>query len=126
MEYTITLSPNQIHAVKDAVELLMRLKINQPHEITRCIMDINACENKEDIKAWIDRRDQANKYLDQAFMYIYPDWEHVKKDDLWHCLYDIYQVMRYAIHEVENPNSTGVDSYPPFQSGKEPLPKIQK
>ena len=127
IEYTLTMNSEQAKECLKAVELLMRLKINQPEEITRAVMPENYWEDgkvdNQKFDYFINRRDEANECLKLAFARIFPIWESVKKDAEWYRLYNIYQVIRYAIHEAEHPQTTGVDSYPPTQfTADEPLP----
>lgn len=120
--YTLTLTSSQIRAVCGAVELLMRLKINQPEEIPRGALNWG---NGLPVDEWCRRRDRAEPLLRQAFKELFPTYKDVKKDDEWYRLYNLYQATRYAIHEAENPEGKGVDSYPPVNIGglDEPMPK---
>ena len=123
IEYILTMNSDQAKTCLKAVELLMRLKINQPKEISKAILD----EIFEQIGCdeFCRRRDAANEYLEQAFSVIFPNWNEVKKDDEWYRLYNLYQTIRYQIHLAEYPNSIGVDSYPPIQFTDEPMPKCE-
>ena len=126
VEYTLILDSPQAAELLKAVELLMRLKINQPEEITWMVMpdDYFSDNGKVDSKRfddYIERRDKANEYLRKAFALMFPYGS--TKDPEWHRLYNLYQVIRYARHEAEFPDSTGVDSYPPMQFTDEPMPK---
>lgn len=120
--YTLTLTSSQLRAVCGAVELLMRLKINQPEEIPRGALNWG---DGLSVDEWCRRRDKEEPLLRQAFKELFPTWEDVKKDEQWYRLYNLYQVTRYALHEAENPEGKGVDSYPPWNSGgvDEPMPK---
>lgn len=120
--YTLTLTSAQCRAVCNAVELLMRLKINQPEEIPRGALQWG---DGLSVEEWCRRRDKAEPLLRQAFKELFPTWADVKKDEEWYRLYNLYQVTRYALHEAENPEGTGVDSYPPMNLGgvDEPMPK---
>lgn len=118
-EYTLTLSQNQAHEVLTAVELLMRLKLGQYQELVYTLCDIYNPEKTIQISVIDD-------ILKQAFNLMNKDKTPAEyKDDEWHRLYDIYQVLRKAIHDAETPDADGVDSYPPFQTAKEPLPSIK-
>lgn len=121
IEYTLKLNSDQAKETLKAVELLMRLKINQPHEISRAILD--GIYERIGIDEYLKRKDKANEYLDEAFAAIFPTWDEVKKDEEWYRLYNIYQAIRYQIHLAEYPNSTGVDSYPPMCLTDEPIPE---
>ena len=126
VEYTLTLDSSQAAELLKAVELLMRLKINQPEEITWMVMpdDYFTEDGVVDSKRfdnYIKRRDEANVYLRKAFALMFPDG--CTKDTEWYRLYNLYQVIRYARHEAEFPDSTGVDSYPPIKLTDEPMPK---
>lgn len=129
-KYILTLDSSQAKETLKAVELLIRLKINQPHEITRALMNDdyywdNETVDKKKFSEFIDRRDKADKILDSAFENIYPPWDRAKKDEEWYRLYNIFQALRYQIHLAETPNSTGVDSYPPIKFTDEPIPKCE-
>ena len=129
IEYTLTMNSEQAKECLKAVELLMRLKINQPEQISRSVMPEDYWEdgmlNKQKFGEYIKHRDAANDHLNRAFAEIFPTRESVKKDSEWYRLYNIYQVIRYQIHLAEYPNSTGVDSYPPRQFSEEPLPECK-
>lgn len=127
IEYTLTMNSAQAHETLKAVELLMRLKINQSKEISRAVMPEDYWQDdkldKEMFNDYLTRRDAANRHMEMAFNYIFPSWEDAKKDEEWYRLYNIYQALRYQIHLAEHPDSTGVDSYPPTQFTEEPIPK---
>ena len=117
IEYTITMNSDQAHELCRAVELLMRLKLGQYNELPYMLLDLGA-------KDYCERRDDARPHLEKAFDALFRgkgpgDW----KDEQWHRLYDLFQVLRYMIHEAEHPDSIGVDSYPPRSSNGEPLPE---
>ena len=120
--YTLTMSNEQTKAVLKSVELLMRLKINQPEEIPRSVLNWG---DGLSVDEWCRRRDKAEPLLRQAFSELFPTWQDVKKDKEWHRLYDLCQVIRYAIHEAENPEGTGVDSYPPMCTAGEKMAKCE-
>lgn len=122
--YTLTLTSSQCRAVCNAVELLMRLKINQPEEIPRGALNWG---NGLSVEEWCRRRDRAEPLLRQAFKELFPALNDVKKDEQWYRLYNLYQVTRYALHEAETPEGKGVDSYPPWNAGgvDEPMPKCE-
>ena len=123
-EYTLTMNGSQARTMLKAVELLMRLKINQPEEISRAIMDGEFYEHigcDEICK----RRDIADIHLRKGFRAIFPLWSEVQKDTEWYRLYNLYQSVRYAIHEAEHPDTIGVDSRPPMQLTDEPVPKCE-
>lgn len=120
--YTLTMSNEQTKAVLKSVELLMRLKINQPGEIPRAALNWG---NGLSVDEWCRRRDKAEPLLRQAFNELFPTWQDVKQDEEWHRLYDLLQVIRYAIHEAENPSGTGVDSYPPRCTTYEKMAKCE-
>lgn len=123
--YTLTLNSDQAKELRKAVELLMRLKINQPEEITRAVLDEMLEDKRIDIDTFFKRRDKANDHLKAAFDTLFPHWGEIRKDKEWYRLYNIYQVVRYAIHEAENPEGIGVDSYPPTRFTDEPMPKCE-
>lgn len=116
VEYLLHMNSDQAREVLKAVELLMRLKINQPENLPYNLLDLAD-------KSYCDKRDEAEPLLRSAFNIMFRDkksgdW----KDSEWYRLYNMYQVLRKALHDVENPSSIGVDSYPPIQFTDEPLP----
>ena len=120
VEYTLTMTNDQARETLKAVELLMRLKIGQYEEIPFALLDLGDNE-------FCDRRDTAKPFLQAAFGAMSPNrlgsgW---KKDNEWYRLYNLYQSLRFAIHNAEHPDSTGVDSYPPTQFTEEPLPQCE-
>lgn len=128
-EYKLIMNSSQARTVLKAVELLMRLKINQPKEIIWDVMDTET--NRKDPEFY-EHRENAEKLLEQAFNQIfafklsYPrltdaDW----KDAEWYRLYNTYQVIRHALHDAENPEGDGIDKEEPMQFTEEPLPGIE-
>ena len=105
----------------------MRLKINQPNEISRAVMPEDYWDDgtldHDKFDDYIKRRDSANEHMQKAFRFIFIDY--ATKDEEWYRLYNIYQALRYAIHCAENPNSKGVDSYPPIRITDEPIPECK-
>ena len=128
VEYVLTMNSDQAHTALKAIDLLMRLKINQPEEIAMAVMsddyfyEKTGKVNKERFNEHIHRRDAANGYVKMAFRQIFPTWEDVRKNEEWYRLYNLYQAIRYQIHLAENPGGKGVDSRPPMQLTDEPMP----
>ena len=120
--YTLIMSAEQCNAVSGAVELLMRLKINQPEEIPRAVL---AWGEGLSVDEWCKRRDRAAPCLRLAFKEMFPPCHVLKKDQEWHRLYDLYQVIRRAIHDAEHPQTTGVDSYDPMCTAGEKMAKCE-
>ena len=117
-EYTLTLNSEQAREIVKAVELLMRLKLNQAFSF---------CDS---VASWEDfntgKWQEARRYVELALSLLFENKEpHTWKDNEWYRLYNIYQVLRKAIHDAEHPDTTGVDSYDPLQITDEPLPKIR-
>ncbi len=123
IEYVLTLNSQQARETLKAVELLMRLKINQPEEISRAVLD--GMYDRIGCDEFCMRRDDANVYMRLAFNVIFQRSDEVRKDQEWYRLYNLYQVIRKAIHDAEHPEGTGVDSYEPRAFTDEPLPKIE-
>ena len=123
-DYTLHLNSAQAHETLKAVELLMRLKINQPEELPRALL--KPMYERIGCVEFCRRRDKAKPHLFLAFNEIYPTLGDWAKDDEWYRLYNLYQSIRYAIHEAEHPNSIGVDSTPPIHfTPDEPVPKCE-
>ena len=117
-EYTLTLNSEQAKETIKAVEFLMRLKLKQFDVLPYNVIDIAR-------KDYCEKRDAAKPLLDQLEYVFFPTWDEVKKDDEWYRLYNLYQVLRYAVHCAENPQGVGVDSYPPIKFTDEPLPECK-
>ena len=116
-EYTLTLNSDQARAVLSSVDLLMRLKINQPEELIWYLLDVGEGD-------FCTRRDEARPHLRLAFEVFFRD-KQTGKDELWYRLYNLYQVLRKAVHDAEHPETTGVDSYEPLRFTDEPLPQCE-
>lgn len=115
MNYNLTLTANQMHELHKAVELLMRLKIGQYQELIYDLCDIHSVEKQETI-------DAADNLLKEAFILINTGKKSNEyKDQEWFILYDMYQVLRKAIHDAETPDRPGLDAVEPMQMSKEPL-----
>lgn len=118
-EYTLTLNEEQCHEVLKAVELLMRLKIGQYQEIIYTLCDIQNPERTNQIS-------EADTILKQAFAVMNKGKKSNEfKDDEWHTLYDLYQVLRKGIHDTEHPETEGLDAAEPIQFGEKPLAKMK-
>lgn len=115
--YTLTMSSAQCHAVCESVEFLMRLRMAQPDEIPRHVLEWG---DGLSVDEWCRRRDEAEPLLNAAFKILFPSLTEAKRDNR---LYDLYQVMRKAIHDAEHPETTGVGSYPLMQTAGEPMAK---
>ena len=114
MQYRLTLSTAQARAADKAIELLLRLKIGQFEEIPWAVRGGDHSEE------FCRKRDEAKPHLD-ALRNIYG----AQKDDEWHRLYDLHQVIRKAIHDAEHPGTTGVDSYTVMCTSGERLAKME-
>ena len=114
MQYRLTLSTAQARAADMAIELLLRLKIGQFEEIP---LAVSGGDHPEE---FCRKRDKATPYLD-ALRNIYG----AQKDDEWHRLYDLHQVIRKAIHDVEHPGTVGVDSYPVVNTCGEKMARME-
>ena len=120
-EYTLTLNSDQAYEVLKTLELLMRWKLKQPDLVTYLLLDMS-----EDVNTYCRKRDTISPKLKEAMDIMVPPSEEFipgkLKDDEWYRIYNIFQVLRKAIHDAEHPNSTGVDAYPPMKFTSEPLP----
>ena len=116
--YTLTLNSDQAREINKAVELLMRLKLNQAFTFNESVVNYDNFNQTE----WAE----ARRYVEAALFILFKDKKpETWKDDEWYRLYNIYQVLRKAIHDAEHPETTGVDSYEPLRFTDEPLPKIR-
>ena len=116
MQYRLTLSSEQARAADKAIELLLRLKIGQYDVIPENVMDMTA-----DVDSYCKHRDAAKPHLDALRVVFNP----YSKDDEWHRLYDLHQVIRKAIHDAEHPEAVGVDSYPVVNTCGEKMARME-
>ena len=125
VEYILTLNSEQARELLKVIELMERWKLKQPDILSHMLVqDIMS----EDVNTYISRKAAVEYYLKHAMNAWKPDdpsYTSKLKDDEWYLLYNITQVLRYAIHEAEHPNTIGVDSYPPLQMGGQPIPKCE-
>ena len=116
-EYQLFMNSEQAREALKAVEFLMRLKLKQYDVIPYNLLEMGS-------KDYCWKRDMAAPYFKQAFEIYFKEVKPEEyKDDEWYRLYNLYQVLRKAIHDAESPESTGVDSYEPIQFTDEPMPK---
>jgi len=130
-EYTITLTTAQAREVQKALEAIMRWILKQP-EIMREYLPDRLCWNHgENFDISLAKRKAATDLLkvanDLLCPYSYANGDAPLKTDQWHRIYGIYQVIRHAIWEAESDDKSkwSVDSWTPYPSGNEELPKIE-
>ena len=113
--YAMTVSSEQARAIDKAVELLLRLKIGQFDVLPYNLMMPGS-------EGYCEHRDAAKPYLD-GLDRVFSTYYH--KDDEWHRLYDLHQVIRKAIHDAEHPETVGVDSYPVVNTCGEKMARME-
>jgi len=117
-EYKLTLDSSQAKAVLDALELLMRLKLGQTFTFCQAVDEWKHIEDVD--------YSRVKEYVEMALNELQRGMKPTEfKDESWHRLYNIFQALRYARHEAEYPETTGVDAYPPFSSGGLPVPDCE-
>ena len=128
-EYTLTMTTVQAHEVQKALEAIMRWILKQPEIMMDYLPDRLDWNGNFDIalakrKAGCDLLKAANDLM-CPYGYVDPGDAPLKTDQ-WHRIYGIYQVIRHAIWEAESDDKSkwSVDSYTPYPSGNEELPKI--
>ena len=119
MKYQMTMDSEQARLVSCACELYMRLKLGQYEELPFALMNLGD-------KDFAEKRDKAKGYLKDAFDVMLSGKPLTEvKDDRWHRLYNIHQVVRHAIWQAEFPGSGGVWSYEPMDLGGVGMPEIE-
>ena len=119
IEYTLIMPDEQCHETLKAVELLMRLKLGQYQELIYTLCDIYNPKLSKTIS-------EADSILKTAFEKMNKHKKTTEyKDEEWYRLYNIYQVLRKAIHDAEHPEGQGLDSYEPMRLTEEPLPIVK-
>jgi hypothetical protein len=96
----------------------MRMKIGKFDQIPYNVLNIGKAD-------YCEKRDMASPYLRTLERIFWPRSIDIKKDESWYILYNIFQVVRKAIHDVEASESKGVDSFPPMNIYGCGLPKIE-
>ena len=130
-EYVLTLSTAQAREIKNALEAIMRWKLRQPDIMREYLPDRLDWTSGPDFDVSIAKRNAATELLKAANDLLCPYNYHEEnkkplKDDQWHRIYNIYQVIRHAILETESDKAYyTVDSKEPFPSGAEALPGIE-
>ncbi len=124
-EYILTLDSDQAIEILNALEAVMRWKLRQPEIMEESLPD--RLDWKGDFDKSLRLRDTIRKKLKEANDIAIPELanRYTLKDAQWHRIYNIYQALRHARQQAEFPESKGVDSYPTYPSGSEPMPKVE-
>lgn len=114
------LNADQAKETMKAIELLLRLKINQYKEIPFALINLS----DDDFCA---KRDEAEPHLKLAFDAIYKGKKNNEwKDSEWYRLYNLYQVLRKSVNDVEHPfDCKKSNEYTIFRFTEEPLPRSE-
>lgn len=113
-EYTLTMDSSHMHEAVKAVELLMRLKLKQYDQIPFSILPLTGDD-------YCERRDAAEPHLKAAFDIMLGGRTGLK-DDEWYHLYELWSVLRKAVHDAEHPEGKGADSFEAMSWTNDPLP----
>ena len=130
-EYILTLNAAQAREVQNALDAIMRWMLKQPEIMREDLPDRLDWSKGPEFDASLAKRNAATDLLKAANDLMcpydfYKDADKPLKDDQWHRIYNIYQVIRHAIWEAESDHEHWtVASGEPFPSGDEPLPKIE-
>lgn len=119
VRYVLTLTGAQAKTVNYAVELLIRWKLKQDSILAQMLLQDSIVD-----QGYRKRVDAVCRLMGSAMEYAIGDKTPLK-DEEWFRLYNVHQVIRKAIHDVEHPQSRGVDSYPPMPTGMEELPGMK-
>lgn len=129
-EYTLTLTTAQAREVQNALEAIMRWILRQPEIMMDYLPNRLDWDSNFDValaksKAGRDLLKAANDLICPCD-YMDPGDAPLKTDQ-WHRIYGIHQVIRHAIWEAESDDKSkwSVDSWTPYPSGNEELPKIE-
>lgn len=129
-EYTLTLTTKQAREIQDSLEVVMRWMLKQPEIMREYLPDRLCWDHGENFDISLAKRNAATEMLKAANDLLCPydytnQGEAPLKNDQWHRIYGIYQVIRHAIWEAESDKKyCTVDGNTPMQTGEEPLPKI--
>lgn len=131
-EYTLTLTTKQAREIQDSLEVVMRWMLKQPEIMREYLPDRLCWDHGETFDISLAKRKAATEMLKAANDLLCPydqsEWrDNPLKNDQWHRIYGIYQVIRHAIWEAESNDKSkwSVDSWKPYPSGNEELPKIE-
>ena len=128
MSETITLTMTREHAqvVKDACEMLMRLKLGQPSFATEELLGFPNSDSM-DMREWCLRRDVANDLL-RTYLRVVGNPVGTPKDDVEHMAYEVWGTIRSALYMHDNPdggNGWSVASQPPLAESGLKMPKCE-
>ena len=130
-EYVLTLTTEQAREIQNALEAIMRWMLKQPEIMREYLPDRLDWTSGADFDASLAKRKAATELLRAAndlmrpYNYSNPK-EPPLKDDQWHRIYNIFQVIRHALWEARGDREYWcVDGNEPFPSGAESLPKIE-
>lgn len=131
-KYQLTLTKEQLNAVKEALELRFRIDLCQDYELSdilaRMNMDLDSMNpNHERIfDEYILRKDHIGAIVKALFEIAKPRWAlNSRREEEALICEDIWQAIRYQLWK-DNPNHTNdsLDSRPPLPVSEQPLPEI--
>lgn len=132
--YKLTLTEEQLKAIKDACELRFRIDLLQDFELAEILstmdtdLDPSNPNHERIFDAYIDRRDHIRAIIKALFEIACPRWScgHQRNKESLRCE-DIWQTIRYRLF-LDNKNKESlmntVMSRPPMQVSDQPLPTI--
>lgn len=131
MSWAITLTDEQIHVVKDALEEYFRIRLGQFREITDSIA-FSDCDTNDKIK-WKEcfaRREAALVLMESAFRLMRPEIS-LKKTENMLIAEDIWGAVKHALwlnlpQERREQTRWCVDADAPLNLSGQPLPKIKQ
>ena len=132
VEYILTLDKEQAKEIQNALEVIIRWKLKQPELMKDYLPDRLNWKRGVDFDISLSKRKAATELLRAAndllvpYDYSNPSLDQPLKDEQWHRIYNIFQVIRHAIWESEESHAYWtVDSGDPFDSYGVGLPKIE-
>lgn len=130
-KYTITLSPNQLWVLNQALEWYFRLQMGQfgeyTNEIARCAYkdDLNNQDHEQQFNAYIQRRNRAKDLFDMAFRTAQPTI--CPKTENMMVAEDMWAEIRYQMWKdrPEPKSHVAVDAYPPIHVSAEDSIRVE-
>ena len=133
-KYSISVSENQLKIIENALECFFRVHFGQHFDLVNDLAFYGFDYGAEHTDAWekefnarIERRNYAQDIYDAAYRTACPFC--VDKTPEIRSAIDIWHVIRHHFWKElpdENRSDYTTDSYPPFPTAEEPLPRIER
>lgn len=133
-KYTLTVTRKQLKLIEEALESYARIRMNQWFDFSTeiaeygYVYDRSNPDNDRLFSDYIERRNDSKEMFEKAFERAVPNPNDRRKTPAVQNAIDIWHVIRYLFYQErpEPKDHYTVDSFPPFQTGEEPLPTLER